>query len=806
MNSSGWIPPNKLEQGGRSSNISPKTSDHSSPCSSKSTLLEKRSRTLPKQIKRRSKTVVMEDDSFDSETAQSEILLYLDNVFDKIMNKSFAKEDSKSVLAKTLNQCDHKVLKIRATALKVVVNLFNHKLCDTDDQVRAIAAKVSQSTVLEPGKALSQDKTAECHKDLEAVHVYICRIVQQLRDEHADVLFSSAASNFKPLCGFLIRSLDHERLAVSSVAAQHWSSMPPLPSSLMSVWMSAVLPQLNRLIPNLVHAMVITETLAQHLSADKPDKSEENKPEIRHASDVRNHSALALEHLCRVFPQECLRVLLPYLERWGESENWRQVEAATLCLGVVAEARVVPKARDFLTTWVQRLGEGLANEQPLIRAISCYTMRHFVNYRAKGTKDALARCASQMIYLLGDSCMEVKDHALRLLAHILAFCDKDLVQYMDKLTKSLVGAMDGMYDELRLNLFEAVAHLCGRFGGLIEQEDFDKLLVPIIDYWCRVFSAEEISHLLSVSQSLNTVITYSRAQFATYNQRVLQHCMLYIERCSTRLQEGATLTEECSLKLSTTFDLISSMFVGQGGSIGSRISGYSLDSCVTDIVSTQTCPLLVKKRGLVLLGQFVHACPNHVKLDSLIDVIDQQLSAIQDMDDSLLTEILWTTVQLVPHCTDDDDVSSRLVTIAPRLYDILAITTSEEGVVVNAAIAWSMIVLQNDALLQSLKSEQLSQLCLILQQKFTHPNEKVQLFHNLCSLVQRGLKGVRMDTCVQICGAAAALEVQDAALMSKLKVVLREVRAYLGNAGWNKVSQRLGAQLSYELRKRYKMY
>lgn len=105
-----------------------------------------------------------------------------------------------------------------------------------------------------------------------------------------------------------------------------------------------------------------------------------------------------------------------------------------------------------------------------------------------------------------------------------------------------------------------------------------------------------------------------------------------------------------------------------------------------------------------------------------------------------------------------------------------------------------------------LKDEVFSVLCGLLHQQFPRDQEKTAIFKNLCSIVSPNVRQISKESCTQLCVAAAILDVHDQELTRSLTAVLRDVRSAVGNNGWNKMSQQIGNQLAYSLRKRYKLY
>ncbi len=190
------------------------------------------------------------------------------------------------------------------------------------------------------------------------------------------------------------------------------------------------------------------------------------------------------------------------------------------------------------------------------------------------------------------------------------------------------------------------------------------------------------------------------------------------------------------------------------------------------------------------------------KLDKILDILDKELS--KDVN-GIKNNALWALCPVIKNYPHDDD---RLMKYTKKLEAILMTQSLDQGTAINAAMALTHLGARwpDDMVPTILKDEVFSILCALMQQQFPRELEKAAIFKNLCSIVKPNARELSRDAATQLCIAAAILDVHDEELTKALKTVLRDVRSAQGGNGWSKVSQQIGNQMAYSLRKRYKLY
>ncbi len=189
-------------------------------------------------------------------------------------------------------------------------------------------------------------------------------------------------------------------------------------------------------------------------------------------------------------------------------------------------------------------------------------------------------------------------------------------------------------------------------------------------------------------------------------------------------------------------------------------------------------------------------------LDKILDILKREMS--KEMI-GVKNNALWTLCPVIINSTESN---TQLMHFAGPLQKTVIMTDLDQGTAINAALALTHLAKKyEDTLAETiLKDELFSVLCGLLQQQLPRDLEKVAIFKNLCSIIAPDVQQLTRDGCVQLCMAAAVLDSYDPELNRSLASLLRDLRASVGNNGWNKITQQIGNQMAYALRKRYKLY
>ena len=694
-------------------------------------------------------------------------------------------------LAKWLGNLQHHLVNVRASAARKVAAALGNEDLKLQKYCEAMA-KALASPVLLDLKAGSDDLNHS------ALHISVCEALTHLQASYPGAMMK----HWKPLCQYLVSCLDAGQ-GYTVAACCYWGSMgvPPVPTEHMEVWLGGVTPRLGRLLPGLLNAMKYSPDLWRHLeeghTGPLPD-------DLKKSSRQRNMAALALDTLAQLFMAEVVGVVKGRVLEMLGSKDYVIREAGCLAVGAFTQAVGTPRElADLYPTLIPQLITGYNHEKALVRAITCFTMQQFINVKLRGVKDSFPRLLKGTTSLLQDPCPETRSMALQALAEMLGYAERDISPHLKRVIGALVKAEPHISGSARFTYYDCIGHLYGRAGSELEKEDAASLTRPLMEEWSSLTwrSKGDIQKAVQLCQSLCLVAMYARQGFTPHNSALFSKAVSFI---STALDNEAPEADSEQTHVVACLDLLSATFEGQGSDLSQLAREHDVCTVLVKLLKNSDFPDRVHQSSLALLGHITQHCYPQV-LGQMGDALPILHTYVRSPTPAIYNNALWVTAHLViQHGTTDD----KLLGFKDYMVAPLEEMSNNQGLLINAALGLTALAAQWPEVMTKVitKDTVLQPICGLLQQQFPRDLEKVAIFTRLCEVLSCKIKTLKKDLWIHVCVAAAVLDAEDDNLIQGLRGLLRDVRGHLGNTGWNKISQLLGSQLSYTLRKRYKLY
>lgn len=792
--------------------------------------MSRRHNSATKSTKRPAKT--NEKEESDDEDVDEELLQILSQL--NLSVKVLEPDQCNLIIPKCIKMLDHKDMKVRTDA---VTALLGQLRCGNQTMkafIEELCKALAKETVMIPKN--TESFTDDKDENFSLTMSYqrgLSSIVSLLQSSYPDVL----TKHFKSISEFLVQWTGSDKVEQAVAGCEYWAklSAPPVPHTVLQPWIRPVLGKLQVLIPNLLNCMIYREPHAAFLEKYGSTTAENSHqvpmtPEIERFSNIRNYAALGFENVCRIFQSEAVPVYKPYLEKWIRSDNWREVETAVLSMSAFTEAIGIPPAmREVCPTVVAQILEFFSHPKPLVRSIACFAMPHFVNLDIKGIKDPLPKVIRFTSNLLKDDCLEVRSIAIRSLATILAYASNDISPYLSKVVESLVRADEVMNGESRSVYFECIGHLFGRTASVLEAKDVDRLLDPVMRQWKQLewkgdasMQLEDEVSIVRLCQTLCVIANFSKSLFAPYTPEIFAKAAAHMDSIAASSKEGQGDMKSMDIvtgHLVAYMDLLSAIFDGQGADAFTHANQHNIVRILYDILSNASLHNKIHQSALALLGHLaMHATvPTDPKLDSFVDIIGAKMAssgskprgfpntAQTSSTDEVLNNALWALAFIAK---DKNANKEKLFNLVDDLIKIFKKTAGHPGCIINAAWALTNMcaLWPKQTVGVIVKEDVFLHLCCLLQTQFPRELEKIEIFKNVCSIISLVVAKIPAEFWLQFLVAAAVNTISDEELQKSLQSLIHEIRATLGNTGWNKLSQEMGSQLSYTLRKRYKLY
>ena len=642
------------------------------------------------------------------------------------------------------------------------------------------------------------------------LHTSLCSAVIIIQSKYVKRLMP----HFKPIGTYLVECLQHENKEIAGASCEYWAKLqiPPVPARYMDSWIPVVLTKLQKLIPGLVSSMIYHPDLVQYKADVVPQTARqpaEASSWVESLSNVRNYAALGFENLCKIFQTEVIAIFKPYLLQYIHSDDWLRVEASMLALGAFTQALGTPKdMKEMYPQLLPVLIEKYSHPEPLVRSITCFTMQHFINFNMKGVKDPLPKIIKCTIALLDDELYETRIMALRTIAAILAYSERDLSPYNTKLVDALIRAGGTMKGEALYAYYECVGHLFGRSGDILEDQNVTALMEPLMNHWRGIdpdkLDDKTLEDLVMICQPLSIIASYSRGTFSRYNEAVFEKVASHLDRILKQSKTISLNDPAINNHLVAMMDVASAIFEGQGKEVADLARKYRFERLALEVLQEEDFQEKTHQSMLALLG---HICMHSFDIvkPHIEDYIAVSISKLNSQSAPVRNNTLWVLAGLAKGCSDK---SEQFLRLTPQLAEIIKSSDSDQGQAVNATLTLTYLGKKwpQDVVGTIIRDDVFLILCTLLQMQFQRDLEKVTIFYNLCEILERYIKKVDKDLWAPFCTAIALCDCSDDGLIKTLTEFLRKLRTTLGNKGWNMVSNQIGPQLSVTLRKKYKLY
>ena len=307
--------------------------------------------------------------------------------------------------------------------------------------------------------------------------------------------------------------------------------------------------------------------------------------------------------------------------------------------------------------------------------------------------------------MLSDNCPEVQSIAIRSLTNMIAFSKNDISPYIRKIIDSLVEMNNVITGESRFIYYECIGHLIARAGSMIDADDVEFLVKPLLQEWKELkLNSNQSSNQLDMdvvrlSQSLCITASYSKSTFAPFCPMIYEKsCEMIQEILRSRKGSGgkgepASSPEESASEaiinqMVAYLDLLSAAFRrgNAWGVLGLAVEHHVLQ--YLEFILHDQFFVHCHQSALALLGHIAqHAKePVEPKLENFLDIIS--LILLGEKNDDMKNNALWALVFISKSSFVQKEKLFELVNILIQIFEK---TDGHSGCIINAALALTNI-------------------------------------------------------------------------------------------------------------------
>lgn len=311
------------------------------------------------------------------------------------------------------------------------------------------------------------------YDDLE-IRKCVCESIMHII-EHKTLII---ASHIDEVIRYLIECHQNLDVELAKAASEVWSVL------IHCEFCDSLRKHLPNLFPVLLNRMVYSDEELQEIAHDERVDTCKLHDEDDASWSLRKSSAFALDGISVIFP-ESYEILLPFLYQKLQSSDWKEVEAAILAIGAVAESMMNYKQLDQL---IEIMLNSLSSKE-LIQSISAWSLSRYSTYIFSSKyKDAVINLLAKNCF---SSCKKVQEASCCALCRIIEDFDMDpykeilmncftkcLDFYGSRTSVSLYDCIGALADSLKSKfpITNSLFCLCSRFQQIKGQE-----LIPLME-------------------------------------------------------------------------------------------------------------------------------------------------------------------------------------------------------------------------------------------------------------------------------------------------------------------------------------
>ncbi|KAF6778265.1 hypothetical protein AHF37_02460 [Paragonimus kellicotti] len=651
------------------------------------------------------------------------------------------------------------------------------------------------------------------------VKKHVCSAFVQLLEAHLDRLLPHLPNIIEFM---LLRTQDTDE-NISREACEFWLSLSEQP-----ICYQALAPYIERLIPVLVRGMRYSESdmilLRNDLLEDAhiPDRESDIKPRFHktknkfmsHEDDdedddddyvsnwtLRKCSAAALDVLASVFHTDFLPILLPITKELLFSPQWDVKESGILVLGAIAEG-CMKGMLPYLPELCPFLIECLADERPLIRSITCWTLSRYSHWIVGQPHDQYFKpLMIELLKRILDSNKRVQEAACSAFATLEEEACTDLVPHLNLILRTLVYALHQYQHKNLFILYDAIGTLADSVGHHLNRQDYIELLMPpLFEKWNTLRDDEK--DLFPLLECLSSMATALGTGFLPYCAPVFNRCVNLIDRTIQLSKLHAEHPEAYDPPdkdfMVISLDLLSGLLEGLGTQIEPLVSDSPLLKLLFE--AAQDPQPDVRQSSFALLGDLTKACFAHIRpqIGQFMSVLVNNLGSEHI---SVSNNAIWAIGEICIQLGEDMQPYAAmfvrpLIEIINRqntpktLHENTAITIGRLGFVCPSEVAPHLSLF-------------IRHWCLFLR-NIRDNEEKDSAFRGICNLITLNPTSVLNDF-LFFCDAVASWNAPKEDLKERFHVILHGFKAQVGEAEWEKFWNQCPPMLRERLSTQYNL-
>lgn len=508
--------------------------------------------------------------------------------------------------------------------------------------------------------------------------------------------------------------------------------------------------------------------------------------------NLRRRAASCIDLFSKLFRSELLGPLLPNIEaRLQPQQPWDVRESAILALGAVSDG-CMSGMYNHLSGLIPYLVQHLADVQPLIRSITCWTLSRYAKWIIEQPVDMFLKPVLEgVLRCMTDRHKRVQAASSSSFCVLAEHSGQILSPFLPSILQVLKTAFGIYHRKNTLILFDAVGTLADQVGSDLNREDHIQVLMPVLIHkWSRVKDDDPM--LFPLFESLTYVSSALKQGFLPFVQPFFERCIRLITSTYINDEAAVKTGQERPAKdtVIVSLDFVSGMIEGLKQSIAPLIANSRLMEILWTCCQDESMD--VRQSAFGVVGDLARSglCP-HQHLLSFVPVLIENMNPeakslySRSTVISVCNNATWATGEIAVQVKDQ--IRQFVPVILQRLIPVMKNDKLHISLLENTAICIGRLslVCPNDVAV-ALEDATFVVAWLSALRNIYNATEKVHTFQGICTLIRSNTNAAQamLRQLVYLCDAIAFYEQPTPELKQEFSQILNGFKNSLGPQQW----------------------
>lgn len=447
------------------------------------------------------------------------------------------------------------------------------------------------------------------------------------------------------------------------------------------------------------------EDLDSDYEDEDEDEDDDDDDDVNQWS-LRKCAAATLDILSLNFSSEVIHISLPILQENIVAHEWPAREASILAFGAISKS-CLDLAADKIPTLIPFLVERLADSEPRVRQITCWTLSRYANWVNEearyGNYASYFQPTFQAIMVCAlDPKKVVQEAACSALSSFIEDSDSSLLeQFMVPLLHHFAKCFGSYQRRNLVILYDCVqtfVEIMGHDMLAADPQNVEVLLGPLLLKW---------QSLNDNDNSLWPLLECMALVAATLGELFAPYALPVYERASKILANCIEAEKQCHTDplidapekdfMVTSLDLIDGLVQGFGSHSADLIKGDTLMHML--LLCFEDSNDDVRQSAYALLGDLAIFVPDHTVKPTLLSVvvcIGNEINNRTYTSYAVYNNAIWALGEIAVQCTNGE-LDPYLGNFLDLLIPFMSSSDLQQAVLENAAICLGRLGLNGGA-------------------------------------------------------------------------------------------------------------